>query len=86
MHRHVEAERFHVRLSPGAASFSWNDAAPHADTLGENRLQARGACVDFSHAGEDTGNNDRNARPPRSLIDLYDLWRLNVERGDAFAG
>ena len=39
----------------------------------------------FSHAGEDTGNNDRNARPPRSLIDLYDLWRLNVERGDAFA-
>ena len=44
-------------------------------------------CISFSHAvGEDTGNNDRNARPPRSLIDLYDLWRLNVERGDAFAG
>ena len=52
MHRHVEAERFHVRLSPGAASFSCKDAAPHADTLGENRLQARGACVHFSHAGE----------------------------------
>ena len=51
MHRHVEAERFHVRLGPGAASFSWKDAAPHADTLGENRLQARGACVHFLTRG-----------------------------------
>ena len=50
MHRHVEAERFHVRRSPRQSwrlggQFSWKDTAVHADTLGEIRLQARRASV-----------------------------------------
>ena len=86
MHRHVEAERFHVRLSPGAASFL-GKTLRHTLIRSERTdfKLAELVCI-FLTRGKTPANNDRNARPPRSLIDLYDLWRLNVERGDAFAG
>ena len=72
---HVEAKRFHVRGNPGVASFLGKTLCHtliHSKSA-DSRPSSPSLCAFFSHAGEDTGNNDPNARPTTHWLRRFDF-------------